>query len=73
MPQIFKALASILVWVLWLAGMVMGLGTLAMGLMAGHLFNPAEAAPMSYAVHFAVSLAFGIGAAVVMLIRKKLE
>ena len=73
MPQIFKALASIMVWILWLSGLVLGFGTMVMGIMAGHLFNPTEVMPMTYPITFAVALAFGIGAAVVMLIRKKLE
>ena len=72
MPQIFKALASIMVWILWLSGLVMGFSTLVLGIMAGHLFST-EVTPMSYLVGFAVALAYGIGAAVVMLIRKKLE
>ena len=44
-----------------------------LGTMAGHLFNSTEVTPIEYPVSFAVALAFGIGAAVVMLIRKKLE
>ena len=73
MPNIFKALASIMVWVLWIAGMVMGLSMFMLGIMAGDLFNPNVVMPMEYSVGFGVALAFGIGAAVVMLIRKKLE
>ena len=73
MPQIFKALASIMAWVLWLSGLVMGFSALGLGVMAGHLYNPNQVAPMEYAAHFAVALAFGIGAVVVMLIRKKME
>lgn len=73
MPPIFKALASILVWILWLSGLVMGASTFVMGIVSGNLYNTDEVAPMVYPVGFAVSLAFGVGAAVVMLIRKKLE
>lgn len=73
MPPIFKALASIMVWVLWLVGLVMGFSTFAMGIIRGDLYNTDGVTPMVYPVGFAVSLAFGIGAAVVMLIRKKLE
>ena len=73
MPNIFKALASIMVWILWLSGLVMGFSTLALGTMGGDLFNPNAVMPMEYPVAFAVALAFGIGSAVVMLIRKKLE
>ena len=73
MPQIFKALASIMVWVLWLAGMVMGFSALIIGIIAGDLFNPAQTVPMSYWAGFAVALAYGIGAVVIMRLRKTLE
>ena len=73
MPSIFKALASITAWILWISGLVMGFSTLILGTMAGDLFNATEEAPISYAISFAVALAYAVGAVVVMLIRKKLE
>jgi hypothetical protein len=73
MPQIFKALASILVWILWISGLVMGFSNLIVGIIAGDLFNTAEPVPMAYPAMFAVALAFGIGAVVVMKIRQTLE
>lgn len=73
MPQVFKALASIMAWVLWFSGMVMGFSAFIIGVIAGDLFNPAQPVPMSYWAGFAVALAYGVGAIVVMLIRKKLE
>ena len=73
MLQIFKALASIMVWILWLAGLVLGFGTMVMGIMAEDIFNPDVVMPTAYAISFAVALAYGVGAAVVMLIRKKME
>jgi hypothetical protein len=73
MPQIFKALASIMVWVLWISGLVMGFSTLIVGTIAGDLFNVAKPEPMVYPASFAVALAFGIGALVAMKIRKGLE
>ncbi len=73
MPDKFKALASILVWILWICGMVMGFSTLIIGIIAGDLFNPAQPTPMSYPALFAVALAYGVGAAVVMILRKKME
>ena len=72
MPDIFKALATIMVWILWISGLVMGFSTLIKGIILGDLYG-AKATPMVYPAAFAVALAFGIGAAVVMLIRKKLE
>ena len=73
MPQIFKALASIMVWILWISGLVMGFSTLIVGTIAGDLFNAAKPVPMAYPAIFAVALAFGIGALVAMKIRKGLE
>ena len=73
MPQIFKAMASIMVWILWISGLVMGFSTLIVGIMAGDLYSIAEPVPMAYPVSFAVSIAFGIGALVAMKIRKGLE
>ena len=73
MPQIFKALASILVWILWISGLVMGFSTLIIGTIAGDLFNPAQPAPMEYPALFAVALAYGVGAVVVMILRQKME
>ena len=73
MPQVFKALATIMVWVLWISGLVMGFSTLIVGTIAGDLFNPAQTVPMSYWAGFAVALAYGIGAVVVMILRQKME
>jgi len=72
MPQIFKALASILAWVLWIAGLVMGLSTFVTGLISGALYGGQET-PMVYPVSFGVALAYGVGAVVVMILRKKME
>ncbi len=73
MPKGFKPLATILVWVLWVAGMVMGFSTLIIGIIAGDLFNPAQPTPMAYPALFAVALAYGVGAVIVMRLRQKME
>ncbi len=73
MPKGFKALATILVWVLWICGMVMGFSTLIIGTIAGDLFNPAQSTPMTYPALFAVALAYGVGAVIVMRLRQKME
>ena len=73
MPQIFKALASIMVWMLWLSGVVMGFGAMIIGIIAGDLFNPSEEVPMSYPALWAVSGFFAIVALLGMYIRKRLE
>jgi len=73
MPQIFKALATIMAWILWVSGLVMGFSTLIIGIIGGDLYNVAKPMPIVYPVSFAVALAFGIGALVAMKIRKSLE
>ena len=72
MPDIFKALASITAWTMFVVFWVMGLSTFVMGLVNGYLYG-SEPAPMAIPTFFAVALAFGIGAVVVMILRKKME
>jgi hypothetical protein len=73
MPPIFKALATIMAWVLWIVALVMGFSAFALGIIRGDLFSADVLTPTSYAVFWAVALAYGIGAAVVMVLRKKME
>ncbi len=73
MPDIFKALATISAWILWIVSLVIGFGTCIIGTIAGDLFNPAQPLAMSYPAMFAVALAYGVGAVVVMILRKKME
>ncbi len=72
MPQIFKALASIMAWILWISGLIMGLSTFIMGIISGSFYG-SEPTPMVFPVSFAVALAYGIGAVVVMRLRQKME
>ena len=71
MPQIFKALASITAWGMFIAFWVMGLSAFVMGLITGELYGGEP--PMVLIVSFAVTVAFGVGAVVVMILRKKME
>ena len=72
MPPIFKALASIMAWGLWIGSWVMVLSILTANITSGRLFG-AEPPPMVVPVSFAVALAQGIGAVVVMRLRQKME
>ena len=72
MPKGFKPLATIAVWVLWIAGMVMGFSAFIKGIILGDLYG-ATPAPMQYFVAFAVALAYIIGAVVIMRLRQKME
>jgi hypothetical protein len=73
MPTIFKALATIMVWILWIFALVTGFSTLAMGIASGDLFKVDVVPPMEYTALFAVAGFYAILAAVIMLIRKKME
>ncbi len=72
MPPIFKALASITAWVLFINFWVSGLSTLVMGIVNGQLFG-AEPPPMVIPASFALSVASGVLAVVVMRLRQKME
>ena len=72
MPPIFKALTSIMAWGLWIGAWLMILSTLTAAISSGRLFGT-EAPPMVFPVSLAVGLAFGIGAAVVIRLRQKME
>jgi len=72
MPDIFKALATVMAWILWIAALVMGFSTFIMGIVNGDLFG-SEPVPLAYPVSFAVAAFYGIAAIVVMILRKKME
>ena len=67
-----KALAAIMVVLLWVSGIVMGISTLVIGIIAGVLFNPNTTVPMSYPALWAVSALFAIVALYGMKIMKDL-
>ncbi len=71
MPDIFKALATITAWVLFICGMVMGFSAFITGIVNGDLYG-AEVTPMSYPAIFAVAGFYAILAVVIMMLRKKM-
>ena len=71
MPNIFKALATILAWIFFIAALVMGISAFIMGIITGNLYSGQP--PMVLIASFAVSLAMGVGAVVIMILRKKME
>ena len=74
MPDIFKALATITAWVLFIIGWVMGLSTLIGGIIGGYLYSgTGEAPPLVYPIFFAVAISSFVLAVVVMILRKKME
>jgi hypothetical protein len=72
MPPIFKALTTTMAWILWIISLVIGFGACFMGLANGDL-RSSEPLPMIYYIAWAVALGYGIGAVVVMQLRKKME
>jgi len=72
MPPIFKALATIMAWVLWIIALVMGFSTFISGIISGDLYGTEELS-MAYPATFAVAGFYAIAAVVVMVLRKKME
>ena len=72
MPDIFKALATIMAWILWIAAVVSGLSTFLAGILSGDLYGGGDPT-MIYPAMFAVSGFLAVAAVVVMILRKKME
>ena len=72
MPDIFKALATVMAWILWIIALVMGFSTFISGVISGDLYGAAELS-MAYPATFAVAGFYAILAIVVMILRKKME
>jgi vacuolar-type H+-ATPase subunit I/STV1 len=73
MPPIFKALATIMAWIMWICALVCGFSTAIMGIVTGDLFSTTAPPSMIYPAFFAVAGFDAILAVVIMLIRKKME
>jgi hypothetical protein len=73
MPNIFKALASITAWILWISSLVMGFSTMIMGIISGDLYNVGREMPISYPITWAVAGFYAILAVVIMILRKRME
>ena len=72
MPDIFKALATIMAWILWIFALVSGLSAFAMGILSGDLYGGGETS-MVYPAVFAVAGFYALAAVLIMLLRKKME
>jgi len=71
MPPIFKALATIMAWIMWIVALVMGFGTWIMCMVTQ--YGTTGAPPMYYPVTWAVAGFYAIAAVVIMILRKKME
>jgi len=58
-------------WILWNSSLVMGFGSLIMGIIAGDSFNPGAVMPMAYPVEFAVAGFYAILTVAFMILRDK--
>ena len=72
MPDIFKALATIMAWIMWGSALLLGFGHMVMGIARGTLFG-SDTPPMASAAIFAVAGFYAILAVVIMILRKKME
>jgi hypothetical protein len=71
MPPIFKALATIMAWILWIVSLMIGFGAFVMAMVNEH--SSTAPPPVIYYIAWAVALGYAIGGVVVMLLRKKME
>ncbi len=73
MPKIFKALATIGVWTMWICAWIAFLFPFIIGgIMKGYLTDVASA-PMGYWISYVIAIGCGVGSGFLMLVRKKLE
>ena len=73
MPPIFKTLANITVWTLWVGSWVLLLSTLVMGFVRGQLFSAEAVPPFSYVMFFGLAMVCAILSVCAMKLRKMLE
>jgi len=73
MPPVFKALASITAWAMWIGAWLLLVIPLIMGILSGHLFVAGVVPPLFYSIMFALSFTCGILSVCVMRLRQKME
>jgi len=72
MPKIFKALATITAWTLFIVSWVTGLSAMVMGIVSGAMYSTTQPMPMIFPVMFGLAAAESVLAVVVMILRKKM-
>ncbi len=73
MPQIFKALASIMAWILFIGGLIMLVSVLLMTALSGQLYSVDSPPPMEYYVGLGIATIIFAAAAYTMKVRKMPE
>jgi len=73
MPPIFKALASIMAWVLFVSSLFLVATSLLFGTLGGDLFVVGRTPPIFYVLTWALATGMGILSVCVMRLRQKME
>jgi hypothetical protein len=74
MPNIFKALATIAVWTLWICAWIAFLFPFILGgITRGYLWNLNATPPDGYWISYAIAIGSSVSAGFWMLVRRKLE
>jgi hypothetical protein len=73
MPQIFKALVTVTIWLMFIAAWLAILMPFILGGIVGGGFFSSEPPPMDVFVGLALSVGFAFAGGFLMLVRKKLE
>ncbi len=73
MPQIFKALVTVTIWLMFIAAWLAILMPLILGGIVGGGFFGTEPPPMNVFASLAVSIGFAFAGGFLVLVRKKLE
>ena len=74
MPKVFKTLANIAAWTLWLCAWIAFLFPFIIGGFGkGWLWNVTADIPMGYWLSYFIAVAASVGAGYWMVVRKKLE
>jgi uncharacterized membrane protein len=73
MPDIFKALSSIMAWVMFIGGLIMLASTLIVNAVAGNLYSVDSPPPIQFFLGLSVSTITFAAAAYAMKVRKMLE
>jgi len=73
MPDIFKALATIMVWVMFVGSLFITATSLLFGILEGELFRVGVTPSIFYPIMWALAVAMGILSVCAMKLRKMLE
>ncbi len=73
MPNIFKALASIMVWVLFISSLLIIVRSFVFGAISGQLFTLNVVPDMFYPIAIIIAVVTGFLSVLTMVLRKKLE